>query len=117
MTIEGWPPRFFTALRNCFRLIRQYDCPPEEPTGYCARSYGSFCTCRQNSETSLVRCPNCQGEPFDQFTMRVYSPWRRALGRPDMAIICWRCKEIVGYQTIEDLRAEDARQVKMWREP
>lgn len=55
----------------------------------------------------LDRCPKC-GEPFYPFLRGqvhrdIFSPWRALLklvgmGRPTSALICFACKEIVGYE-------------------
>jgi hypothetical protein len=57
--------------------------------------------------TGIETCPNCGAafEPFlrGQVARDMRSPWRYILGllgrrRPALALICRRCKEIVGYE-------------------
>lgn len=52
----------------------------------------------------FVKCPKCDRdfEPFmrGQVMRTFFLPWK--WGRRDIwALICWRCKEIVGYEAIE----------------
>lgn len=44
-------------------------------------------------------CPNCNEEPFESM-MRglVQSWWRKMLGMEYCAVICLKCKEIVGME-------------------
>jgi predicted nucleic-acid-binding Zn-ribbon protein len=56
------------------------------------------------------RCPKCGAEPFDPFLrgqvqrgacgMRLKKtfPWIEFYEQPYCAVICWKCKEIVGYE-------------------
>lgn len=55
----------------------------------------------------LAQCPNCEAKPFSPFMrgMVQRSPWTwRTLWLPIgkarnyCALICWDCKEIVGYE-------------------
>jgi len=55
----------------------------------------------------LLRCPHCGAEPFEAFLRGQVqrSPWSwRTLWlpigepRPYCAVICWKCKDIVGYE-------------------
>lgn len=52
------------------------------------------------------RCPRCQERLrfflYGQVARDLFSPWRwllRVFGvaRPTNALICWKCKEIIGY--------------------
>lgn len=50
----------------------------------------------------IEKCPKCGAEPFDpflrgqvqrrKFKWFLWDPW------PYCALICWNCKEIVGYE-------------------
>ena len=53
----------------------------------------------------LAACPKCRTAPFDPFlrgqVQRGERPWWRPLWgpkRPYCALICWTCKEIVGWE-------------------
>jgi hypothetical protein len=61
-----------------------------------------------NAPTPIEACPKCGAWPFVPF-MRgqvhrdMFSLWRAAMallgrGRPTSCLICWGCKEIVGYE-------------------
>ena len=54
----------------------------------------------------LATCPKCGAQPFDPFlrgtVQRSERPWWRPWWgptRPYCALICWKCKEIVGYES------------------
>ncbi len=50
----------------------------------------------------LEACPECGAKPFDAFMRgQVQSTWRYFLGLPYCAVICFSCKDIVGYEKSE----------------
>ncbi len=58
----------------------------------------------EHAPVPITKCPLCGAEPFDPFmrgqVQRWPRPWWKFWGktRPYCALICWTCKEIVGYE-------------------
>jgi hypothetical protein len=47
----------------------------------------------------IVTCPKCGASPFRPFLRGQVQSWlRQIFFRPYCALICWTCKEIVGYE-------------------
>lgn len=47
----------------------------------------------------MDRCPGCGLKPFKPFLRgQVHSYWRKFFRRPYCALICLRCKQIVGHE-------------------
>lgn len=65
------------------------------------------CTLLEGTRCALSECPNCGATPFDPFLRGLVqrSPWTWRTPwlpfgkpRPYCTLICWECKEIVGYE-------------------
>ncbi len=52
----------------------------------------------KNQRVPFVVCPKCEEffEPFQRGLVRSF--WRKIFGMKYCALICWQCKEIVGYE-------------------
>lgn len=60
------------------------------------------CALLRGQPVPIEKCPKCGAEPFDpflrgqvqrrKFKWFLWGPW------PYCALICWNCKEIVGYE-------------------
>lgn len=60
----------------------------------------------KDADVPLQSCPVCQYRPFEPFlrgqvgrSERALFSWPPFKLRPHMALICWACKEIVGYES------------------
>ncbi len=56
----------------------------------------------KDAKVSLKSCPKCRALPFIPFMrgeiQRPTRKWLLGAKQPYCALICWRCKEIVGYE-------------------
>jgi hypothetical protein len=53
----------------------------------------------KDASVPLDACPKCSATPFYPFMRgQVQSAWRRFFRKPYCCLICWNCKEIVGYE-------------------
>jgi len=58
------------------------------------------CVLLDGAPSSVDICPVCGADPFDHFLRgQVQSRWRRLFRRPYCAVICWSCKEVVGWES------------------
>ena len=56
---------------------------------------------------SREQCPKCGAEFPDFLRGQVQSSWRRLLGLPYCAVICHKCKRIIGWEKPAALRGEE----------
>lgn len=66
------------------------------------------CDQLEGAAVPLPRCPKCGAEPFEPFlrgmVQRTFAPiqrlkaWWRGEPFRYCALICWKCKDIVGYE-------------------
>lgn len=61
------------------------------------------CDLLSSAPVPLARCPKCGATPFDPFmrgeVQRFRRSWWFGRKRDYCALICWQCKEIVGYES------------------
>ena len=71
------------------------------------------CAQLRDAPLPLFYCPKCGVSPFDPFMRgQVQSAWRKFFNRPYCCVICYACKEIVGYEKpggLSDARFERKR--------
>lgn len=59
----------------------------------------AWADCRDMPGELPAACPRCSAAPFSPFLRgRVYSAWRWFFRRPSWALICWACKDVVGWE-------------------
>ena len=60
------------------------------------------CALLEGQPVTLERCPKCGAQPFRPFLRGQVQRWPYKylfwVPQPFCALICWTCKEIVGYE-------------------